>query len=191
MAASPTRRIQNVSATDRLLGRQTAGAGVVEEITCTAAGRALIDDADAAAQRTTLGLGTIATFNEGTASEYRANTAGKALSTDKVWSAADLVTLTDAATVAVDLSTGFNFVVTLAGNRTLGNPTNTKNGQTGVIKVIQDATGSRTLAYGTNYKFAGGTAPTLSTAANAIDNLFYFVESSTRIVITGIIKDVK
>ena len=49
-------KMQNVSATDRLLGRATAGAGDVEEITCTAAGRALIDDADAAAQRTTLGL---------------------------------------------------------------------------------------------------------------------------------------
>lgn len=56
-------KIQNVSATDRLLGRSTAGAGVVEEIPLTAAGRALIDDADAAAQRTTLGLGTIATQN--------------------------------------------------------------------------------------------------------------------------------
>lgn len=54
-------KIQNVSATDKLLGRSTAGAGVVEEITCTAAGRALLDDVDAAAQRTTLGLGTLAT----------------------------------------------------------------------------------------------------------------------------------
>ena len=54
-------QIQNVSATDKLLGRSTAGAGSVEEIACTAAGRALIDDADAAAQRTTLGLGTMAT----------------------------------------------------------------------------------------------------------------------------------
>jgi len=54
-------KIQNVSATDKLLGRSTAGAGDVEEINCTAAGRALLDDADAAAQRTTLGLGTIAT----------------------------------------------------------------------------------------------------------------------------------
>lgn len=54
-------KIQNVSATDRLLGRATAGAGVVEEIALTAAGRALIDDADASAQRTTLGLGTMAT----------------------------------------------------------------------------------------------------------------------------------
>lgn len=58
-------KIQNVTATDKLLGRATASAGDVEEITCTAAGRALLDDADAAAQRTTLGLGTIATQNTG------------------------------------------------------------------------------------------------------------------------------
>lgn len=54
-------KIQNVSATDRILGRSTAGAGDIEEITCTSAGRALLDDVDASAQRTTLGLGTIAT----------------------------------------------------------------------------------------------------------------------------------
>ena len=53
-------KIQDVSATDKVLGRSTAGAGVVEEIACTAAGRALIDDASASAQRTTLGLGAIA-----------------------------------------------------------------------------------------------------------------------------------
>ncbi len=49
-----------VSATDKVLGRVTAGAGTVEEISCTAAGRAILDDADAAAQRTTLGLGALA-----------------------------------------------------------------------------------------------------------------------------------
>jgi hypothetical protein len=59
-------KIQNISATDKLLGRATAGAGVVEEIDCTAAGRALLDDASATAQRTTLGLGTAATQNTGT-----------------------------------------------------------------------------------------------------------------------------
>jgi hypothetical protein len=57
-------KIQNVSA-DRLLGRSTAGAGVVEEITCTAFGRSLLDDDSASAARTTLGLGTIATAASG------------------------------------------------------------------------------------------------------------------------------
>jgi hypothetical protein len=54
-------KMQSVSAADKLLGRVSSGAGAVEEIACTAAGRALIDDADASAQRTTLGLGSIAT----------------------------------------------------------------------------------------------------------------------------------
>jgi hypothetical protein len=49
-------KIQDVSATDKLLGRSTAGAGVVEEIACTAFGRSLIDDAAASNARTTLGL---------------------------------------------------------------------------------------------------------------------------------------
>jgi hypothetical protein len=48
-------KMQHVSATDKLLGRSTAGAGDVEEIACTAAGRAILDDANAAAQLATLG----------------------------------------------------------------------------------------------------------------------------------------
>ncbi len=54
-------KMQDVSATDKLLGRSTSGSGDVEEIACTSAGRALLDDTDASAQRTTLGLGTLAT----------------------------------------------------------------------------------------------------------------------------------
>ena len=60
-------KIQNVSATDKLLGRSTAGAGDVEEITCTAAGRALIDDATTLAQQQTLGaFDTVAAVNAAT-----------------------------------------------------------------------------------------------------------------------------
>lgn len=94
--------------------------------------------------------------------------------------------LTDAATIALDLSLSNNFSVTLGGNRTLGNPTNAVAGQSGVIVITQDATGSRTLAYGTNYKAAGGIAnlPALSTAANTVDHLYYYVETSTRIVLS-------
>ena len=97
------------------------------------------------------------------------------------------VALTDGATIAVDLSLGNNFTVTLAGNRTLGAPTNVTAGQSGVIVVTQDGTGSRTLAYNSAYKFAGGTAPTLTTTASAVDVLAYYVESSTRITVTSLL----
>lgn len=56
-------KIQNISATDRILGRSSAGAGDTQEIVCTATGRSIIDDASVAAVRTTLGLGTLAVQN--------------------------------------------------------------------------------------------------------------------------------
>lgn len=52
------------------------------------------------------------------------------------------VTLTDAATIATDLSLGNQFQVTLGGNRTLGAPTNVVAGQSGVIRVVQDGSGA-------------------------------------------------
>jgi hypothetical protein len=89
--------------------------------------------------------------------------------------------LTDASTIAVDMSVGNNFSVTLGGNRTLGNPTNLTAGQSGVIFITQDGTGSRTLAYSSYWDFPNGTAPTLTTTANAVDVLVYTVRSSTSI----------
>jgi hypothetical protein len=75
----------------------------------------------------------------------------------------------------VDFNAGINFSVTLAGNRTLGNPVNAKSGQSGVIRVIQDGTGGRTLAYGTSWRFPGGSGGALSAGANAVDVVAYFV----------------
>ena len=91
-------------------------------------------------------------------------------------------TLTDAATIAVDLSLANNHTVTLAGNRTLGNPTNAEPGQTGSIFIVQDGTGGRTLTPAANWHFAkGGAHPTFSTAANAVDRIDYIVRTSTSI----------
>ena len=98
--------------------------------------------------------------------------------------------LTDGATITPDFAVANNFSVTLGGNRTLANPSNQTAGQMGTIIITQDGTGGRTLAYGSNYKFPGGTAPTLTTTAGAVDALAYYVESASRIT-CRLISDVK
>jgi len=92
---------------------------------------------------------------------------------------ADIQALSDGTNISVDLNAGQNFTVTLAGNRTLDNPTNCVAGQVGSIFVVQDGTGSRTLAYGTSWDFPAGEAPVLSTDADAIDRIDYIVHTST------------
>jgi hypothetical protein len=98
--------------------------------------------------------------------------------------------LTDGATITPDFALANNFSVTLGGSRTLANPTNLTTGQSGVIRIAQDGTGSRTLAYGSYWKFPGGTAPTLTTAASSIDILAYYVDNGTRIT-ARLMADVK
>ena len=71
--------------------------------------------------------------------------------------------------------------MTLAGNRTMANPTNIAAGQSGSIFITQDGTGSRTLAWGSYWDFTGGTAPTLSTSPDSIDRIDYIVRNSTSI----------
>lgn len=148
----------------------------------TAFARTLLDDADAATACTTLGAWQ--TANTASAANIRANTADKVIDTDAAWSSVASVALTDAATVAVDMNAGINFTLAIGGNRTLGQPTNQKQGQSGWIEITQDGTGSRTLAYHSSWKFAGGTDPTLSTAAGAIDVLYYTVLATDRIAAT-------
>ena len=93
----------------------------------------------------------------------------------------EITGLTDGATITPDLADSNNFSVTLGGNRTLANPSNIVAGQSGSFFITQDGTGSRTLAYGSYYDFAGGTAPTLSTTAAAVDRIDYVVRTTTSI----------
>jgi hypothetical protein len=93
----------------------------------------------------------------------------------------EITALTDGATITPDLADSNNFSVTLGGNRTLANPSNIVAGQSGSFFITQDGTGSRTLAYGSYYDFAGGTAPTLSTTASSVDRIDYIVRTSTSI----------
>jgi hypothetical protein len=93
---------------------------------------------------------------------------------------AEIGTLTDGATVTPDFAANCNFTLTISGNRTLANPTNITAGQTGSIFIIQGS-GSNTLSWGSYWDFAGGTAPTLSTASGAIDRVDYVVRTSTSI----------
>jgi len=95
-----------------------------------------------------------------------------------------LVSLTDAATIATDASLSNVFAVTLAGNRTLGAPTNVVGGGTYLWIITQDATGGRTLAYADAFKFPGGNAPALSTAANAVDLLTCVANGSNSLLCT-------
>ena len=90
--------------------------------------------------------------------------------------------------VTLNFQTNQNFVLTFTGNVTLANPTTETAGQSGVIVCIQDGTGSRTLSLGTDYETAGGAGITLSTAANSVDVIPYFVKAAGSIQLGAVQK---
>tara|TARA_R100000329_G_scaffold17388_1_gene17541 strand:+ start:69 stop:905 length:837 start_codon:yes stop_codon:yes gene_type:complete len=92
--------------------------------------------------------------------------------------ASNITALSDGATITIDMATACHHSVTLGGNRTFAAPSNQVVGQSGSIFITQDGTGSRTASFNSAFKFAGGVAPTLSTAANAIDRIDYIIKSS-------------
>lgn len=78
------------------------------------------------------------------------------------------VALSDGATISTNAALGNVFTVTIAGDRTLANPTNLVNGGTYVWVVTQDGSGSHSLAFGSDFKWSAGAAPTVAQAADAV-----------------------
>lgn len=98
-----------------------------------------------------------------------------------------VTTLTDGATITPNFASANNFTVTLGGTRTLANPTGLVPGQSGFISIVQDGTGSRTLSWGSFWDFPSATPPTLTTTANGVDVVAYYVRTTTSIAADTII----
>ena len=90
---------------------------------------------------------------------------------------------TNTGTVTLDFSANQNFVLTLTGNVTLANPSTEAVGQSGFIAFIQDGTGSRTVALGTDYETPAAAGLTLTATASATDLVPYLVVASNRILL--------
>jgi hypothetical protein len=182
-------KIQNVSTTDRILGRFSGGAGDIEEITCTSAGRALLDDADASAQRTTLGLGTIATQNANAVSITGGGISGTTsavfeggrfflvdnTTTFQLGVNVALNSLTDDRALTIDVNDASR-TLTMTGNATIsGTNTGDQNlfstlAVSGQSNVVADST-SDTLT------FANGSGVTITTDAST-DTVTFAVNST-------------
>ena len=90
---------------------------------------------------------------------------------------------TNTGSVTLDFAAKQNFVLTLTGNVTLANPSTEQVGQSGFIAFIQDGTGSRTVALGTDYETPAAAGLTLTATASATDLVPYLVVASNRILL--------
>jgi hypothetical protein len=100
-----------------------------------------------------------------TAAQYRDNSVpGNYLTTGGAWAAAAPVTVGDAASITINLSTGFDFVISLGASRTIANTVSGKPGQKGIIWLL----GGSVAAWGANWKFPGSIKPTSSGGTDMI-----------------------
>lgn len=202
-----------VTVADRLI--YTTGPDAFAQTPLSAFIRTLLDDADAATARATLGAisqaqldaaiaalvnsspGALDTLNELAAAlgndpnfstTVLNSLAGKAaLAAQNAFSSGNHCTEkplpATTGNVALDLAAGVNFGGQLTGNITLTNPTGMQPGQSGVIRIANDAATPRTIAYGSYWKTPGGTMPALTAVAGAVDVFGYYVESASRITL--------
>ena len=122
-----------------------------------------------------------------TASQIWTGTTNLFVSPEKLVDAGAFVTITDGANLSTNMNAGRNFVVTIAGNRAMDNPTNVKVGHVLTYAIIQGTGGSRTITWGTSFNFGDGTA-TLSTSEGDLDLVSFMPYSSTQLIFLGIRK---
>ena len=138
---------------------------------------------------------TMATFvDDGAVTLYHNNVAKIATTAVGATITGTLIATTDTDTsntgsVTLDFTANQNFVLTFTGNVTLANPSTEQVGQSGVIVCIQDGTGSRTLSLESQYKTSGDDGITLSTGANDVDIIPYFVQAADNILLGAVQTD--
>ena len=111
---------------------------------------------------------------EASIENIRAGLSAQYLSIRRVYEANQFVQLNDAASIAWNMASGINFRLTLGGvGRAVANPTNKIPGKSGLLRVVQDATGGRTITgWGSDYIWIGG-QPYWPTAPTAISYITY------------------
>ena len=87
----------------------------------------------------------------------------------------EILAATVGGTITLNMGNACHHSVALDENTAFQDPTGEVAGQSGSIIITQDGTGGRTASWASAFKWAGGTAPTLSTGANAVDRIDYLV----------------
>ncbi len=154
-------------------GKSIEGTGTVTSVAC---GTALTGGTITSSGTCDVDLATNSNVWSGTANKVvDASVAKSAI--------APVVLVIATSTYTPDFTAGINEDITLvhaACPCTVANPTGAYAGLSGFLTIIQSATGSDTISiWGTSWKFANGTPPTLSTVAGSVDILPYYCRSST------------
>ena len=166
-----------------IVSATAAQLNVMATVTASATEINVLDGIPAGLTSTELGYSDGVT--SGIQAQINAKGVGDALlATAQNWTAGqrgEITALTSASTVTPDMADSNHFSCTMAHNITFANPSNLTAGQTGSIFLTQDGTGSRTASWGSYWDWVGGTAPTLTTTAAAVDRIDYVVRSATSI----------
>lgn len=121
--------------------------------------------------------------DKASAANIRSGASNKIIDAEGVYSASAPVSTSGSGSWVPDLNAGRVFQRTLTGNSTLANPTNQKEGQQGLIYIIQDGTGGRALTFGSDWKHLNE-EPEIDTTANAVNVFAYYVRASGNVTLS-------